>query len=107
MTCRIGPSCQLVTCVQSILAFRGRGEPQPPSRTDLGHNLLVGPGSEVVALVDDDLTVARGQLPDVLGGMSGQGLQQHDVDLSPGLDASAAQLAGLDAEEIADLFAPL
>jgi len=61
----------------------------------------------VVALVDDDLTVARGQLPDVLGGMSGQGLQQHDVDLSPGLDASAAQLAGLDAEEIADLFAPL
>ena len=33
--------------------------------------------------------------------------KRQDVDLSAGLGSSAAQLAGLDAEEVADLFAPL
>ncbi|MPN17516.1 hypothetical protein SDC9_164870 [bioreactor metagenome] len=93
--------------LQSVLAFGCRREAQPPGGADLGYDVLVGSGGEVVAFVDDHLAVALGELPDVLGAVSGQGLQEHDVDLSAGLGSSAAQLAGLDAEEVADLFAPL
>ena len=60
--------------------FGCRGEPQPPGRTDQGDDLLVRSGGEVVAFVDDDLTVAGGKLPDLVGGVAGEGLQQHDVD---------------------------
>jgi hypothetical protein len=54
----------------------------------------------VVALIGDDQPVPGGQLGDVVA--AGQGLQGDHVDRSSELGTAAAELPGLDAEELAD-----
>jgi hypothetical protein len=59
----------------------------------------------VVALVDDDQPVAAGELLDV--GLASQGLQHNDIDHAAGFAATAAELAGFNAQHFADAGAPL
>jgi hypothetical protein len=93
---------QVVQLVPSV----GRGgEPEPAAGGDLLDGVLERGGGNVVALVDDDEPVPGGQGSDVVA--AGQGLQHGDVDDAAGLGPAAAELAGLDAEQVADPGAPL
>jgi hypothetical protein len=58
-----------------------------------------------MALIGDDQPVPGGQLRDVVA--AGQGLQGDDVDGAAELGPAAAELPGLDAEELADPGPPL
>jgi hypothetical protein len=59
----------------------------------------------VVALIGDDQPVPGGELRDVVA--AGQGLQCGDVDGAAQLHRAAAELTGLDVEELADPGPPL
>ena len=52
--------------VELVTAVRGGGQAEPATRRDLLHRLLERHGRDVVALVDDDQPVRRGQFGDVL-----------------------------------------
>jgi hypothetical protein len=64
-----------------------------------------GGGWHVVALVGDDQPVPGGESGDVVA--AGQGLQCDEVDGAAQLRPAAAELPGLDAEELADPGPPL
>jgi hypothetical protein len=67
--------------------------------------VLVRCGAEAVAFVDDDVPVPLGQGGDVVAPREGG--QQRDVHRAGELASAAAELTGLDAEELFDADAPL
>src|SRR5262249_18526730 len=75
------------------------------ARGDLPDGVLECRGGDVMAFVGDDKAVAGGQLANV--GAPGEGLQRGDVDAPAQLCPAAAELAGLDAQELADAGTPL
>src|SRR5689334_16287622 len=81
------------------------GEAEPELRGDSLDGVLVGGGAEVVALVDDDVPVPLGECADVVA--PGEGGQQRDVHRSGEFAPATAELAGPDAEELLNAFAPL
>jgi hypothetical protein len=80
-----------------------RAEPAPCR--DLPDGILEGGSRHVVALVRDDQPVPGGESGDVVA--AGQGLQGDDVDGAAQLCPAAAELSGLDAEELGDPGPPL
>ena len=91
--------------VELVAPVGGGGQPEPPPGGDLPDGVLERGGRDVVALIGDDQPVPGGQLSDVVA--AGQGLQGDDVDRSSQLGPAAAELPGLDAEELADPGPPL
>src|SRR5580658_5340983 len=91
--------------VELVTPVGGGGQPEPAPGGDLPDGVLERGGRDVVALVGDDQPVPGGQLSDVVA--AGQGLQGDDVDSSAQLGTAAAELPGLDAEELADPGSPL
>jgi hypothetical protein len=77
----------------------------PSSGGHLADRVLERCGRYVVALISHDQPVPGRQFPDVVA--AGQGLQGDDVDGAAELRAAAAELAGLDAEELGDPGPPL
>jgi hypothetical protein len=67
--------------------------------------VLVRRGTEVVAFVDDDVPVPLGQGGDVVAPREGG--QQRDVHRAGEFASAAAELTGLDSEELLDAGAPL
>jgi len=91
--------------IELVPAVRGGGQPEPPPRADLPDRVLERCGRDVVALVRDDQPVPGGGLGDVVA--AGQRLQCDEVDCAAQLRPAAAELPGLDAEELADPGPPL
>ena len=72
---------------------------------DLLDGVLEGRGRDVVAFVRNHQPVTCSQLADI--GAPGQRLQRDDINGPAELGPAAAELAGLDAEELADAGPPL
>lgn len=88
------------------VAAGGRGgQPEPELRADPLDGVVVRGRREVMAFVDDDVSIAAGEFSDVI--MSGQRGQHGDVHDAGEFAPAAADLAGLDAQQVADLGAPL
>jgi hypothetical protein len=90
---------------EAVAPGGGGGEAEPELRGDRLDGVLVGGGAEVMTLVDDDVPVIVGEGGDVVA--SGQRRKQRDVDGAGELAPAAAELAGLEAEELRDTHAPL
>ena len=91
--------------IELVTAVRGGGQAEPAPGWDLLDGVLERRCRDVVAFVGDDQPVPGGELCDVVA--AGQGLQGDDVDDPGDLRPAAAELPGLDAEELADAGAPL
>ena len=91
--------------VELVAPVRGGRQAEPAAGRDLLDGILEGRRRDVVAFVSDYQAVTRGQLADI--GAAGQGLQGDDVDGPAELGPAAAELAWLDAEELADAGPPL
>jgi hypothetical protein len=91
--------------IELVAPVRGGGQAEPAPDRDLPDGILEGRGWHVVALVCDDQPVSGGESGDVVA--ASQGLQGHDVDGAAQLRAAAAELPGLDAEELGDPAPPL
>lgn len=91
--------------IEPIAAVGRGGEPDPVAGWDGADGGLECGGRDVMALVDDDLTVAAQRVGEVSS--AGEGLQGCDVDDPRECGASTAELSGLVAEELGDLAAPL
>ena len=91
--------------IELVAPVGGGGQPEPSPRRDLPDRVLERGGRDVVALVRDDQAVPGGELGDVVA--AGQGLQGDDVDGAAQPCPAAAELPGLDAEELADPGPPL
>jgi hypothetical protein len=91
--------------VELVAPVGGGGQAEPPPRSYLPDGVLERGGGDVVALVGDDQPVPGGQLRDVVA--AGQCLQRDHVDGAPELGPAAAELPGLDAEELSDPGPPL
>jgi hypothetical protein len=91
--------------VELVAPVRSGGQPEPPPGADLPDCVLERGGGDVVALIGDDQPVPGGQLRDVVA--AGQRLQRDHVDGAAQPGPAAAELPGLDAEELADPGPPL
>jgi hypothetical protein len=90
---------------ESVTAHRCGGQAEPELRGDVLDRVVVGGCGEVVAFVDDDLTVPVGELRDVVA--PGQRGQHRDVHHTTELASTRADLSGADAQELFDAGAPL
>jgi hypothetical protein len=86
--------------VELVAPVGGGGQPEPPPGGDLPDGVLERGGRDVVAFIGHDQPVPGGQLRDVVA--AGQGLEGNDVDGAAELGPAAAELPGLDAEELSD-----
>jgi hypothetical protein len=91
--------------IELIAPVGSGGQAEPSPGGDLLYGVLERGSRYVVALVDDDEPVARRQLRDVVA--TGEGLEHGNINYSMSLGTAAAELAGLDAEELNDASAPL
>jgi hypothetical protein len=91
--------------VELVAPVRGGGQAEPAPDRDLPDGIREGGGWHVVALVGDDQPVPGGEAGDVVA--AGQGLHGDHVDGAAQLRPAAAELPGLDAEELGDPGPPL
>jgi hypothetical protein len=91
--------------VKLVAPVWGSGQSEPAPYRDLPDGVLEGSGWHVVALVGDDQPVPSGESGNVVA--AGQCLQGDHVDGAVQLRPAAAELPGLDAEELGDPGAPL
>jgi len=91
-----------------IAALRRRGQPGDITRLCRRQHALERDRREMVALVDDDLPVARHEIGDGL--LAHQALDHRDVDFAGGVALSGTDLPnllGVDSQEHGELRAPL
>lgn len=91
--------------IELVAPVRGSGQAEPAQYRDLLDRILKGGRWYVVALVCDDQPIPGGETGDVVA--AGQGLQGDHVDSAARLRPAAAELPGLDAEELGDPGPPL
>jgi hypothetical protein len=91
--------------IELVAPARRCGQAQPAARRNLPDGVGERRGRDVMAFIGDDQAVAGSQFADV--GTPRESLQGGDVDRSAELCPAAADLAGLDTEELADPGAPL
>ena len=91
--------------VELVAPVRGGGQAEPAADRDLLDGLLEGCCRNVVALVGDGQPVGGGEVGDVVPPR--ERLQGQDVDRPAELRPAAAELPGLDAEELGDPCPPL
>ena len=91
--------------VELVAPVRSGGKAEPAARRDLPDGVLERCGRDVVAFVGNHQAVTCSQLADI--SPPGERLQRDDIDDPAELGPAAAELAGLDAEELADTGPPL
>ena len=76
--------------LEAVAPVGGGGEPQPPSHRDVAYGPFEGHGRDVVAFVDDDQPVGRGEFGDVVA--AGEALDHGHVDNAGGPVPATAEL---------------
>ena len=90
---------------ESVAALRCRGQSEPVARRYPVENAEECTGGDVVTFVDDDESVAGGDVLDVFA--TGKCRQQCDVEDAGDLRPSTADLAALEPQVLLDPVAPL